>query len=180
GLTFGIQAAALAAAAQPRVYRVGYLGGGPLVSTDPAWNELVRALRDQGYKEGQNLVIEHRSAAGRNEAFPALAAALVKLQGDVVGAHSTPAVLAAKQATPTIPIVLLNVADPVGAGLVASLARPGGNVTGVSSQAADFTAKLLELAKEVVPRLDRVAVITTPTNPALAARVRDLETAASA
>jgi len=180
GLTFGIQAAALAAAAQPRVYRVGYLGGGPLVSTDPAWNELVRALRDQGYKEGQNLVIEHRSAAGRNEAFPALAAELVKLKVDVVVAHSTPAVLAAKQATTTIPIVLLNVADPVGAGLVASLARPGGNVTGVSSQAADFTAKLLELAKEVVPRLDRVAVITTPTNPALAARVRDLETAASA
>jgi putative ABC transport system substrate-binding protein len=148
--------------------------------TDPVEGELLRGLREQGYTEGQNLTIEYRSAQGRNEAYPALAEELARLKLDVIVAHSAPAALAAKQATTTIPIVLLNVADPVGVGLVASLARPGGNVTGVSSQAADFTAKLLELAKQAVPRLDRVAVITTPTNPALAPRVRDLEAAASA
>jgi putative ABC transport system substrate-binding protein len=99
---------------------------------------------------------------------------------DVIVAHATPAVLAAKQATATIPIVLLNVADPVGAGLVASLARPGGNVTGVSNQSADFTGKLLELAKEAVPRVTRVASITSASNPGQAARDRELAPAASA
>ncbi|HEY7601185.1 MAG TPA: ABC transporter substrate-binding protein [Methylomirabilota bacterium] len=169
--------------AQPaRVARVGYLSSSPstVFARDPFDSGLLQGLREQGYTEGRNLAIEYRSAQGRNENFPALAAELVRLNVDVIVAHSAPAVLAAKQATTTIPIVLLNVADPVGVGLVASLARPGGNVTGVSSQAADFTAKLLQLAKETVRRLDRVAVITTPTNPALAARVRDLEGAASA
>jgi putative ABC transport system substrate-binding protein len=180
-LGLGILARPRAAAPQPaKVARVGYLSSGVFTRTDPVEGELLRGLREQGYTEGQNLAIEYRSAQGRNEAFPALAAELVRLKVDVIVAHSAPATLAAKQATTTIPIVLLNVADPVGVGLVASLARPGGNVTGVSSQAADFTAKLLELAREAVPRLDRVAVITTPTNPALAPRVRDLEAAASA
>jgi len=175
-LALALLAGPLAVEAQPaKVARVGYLSSGAFTPTDP----VLQGLREQGYTEGQNLAIEYRSAEGRNEAFPALAAELVRLKVDVIVAHSAPAALAAKQATTTIPIVLLNVADPVGIGLVASLARPGGNVTGVSSQAADFTAKLLELAKQAVPRLDRVAVITTPTNPALALRVRDLEAAAS-
>src|SRR5262245_56624829 len=158
-----------------RIFRVGYLGGTP-----PQWDGFIRGLREQGYTEKLKLAIEYRSAEGRNENYPALAAELVRLNRDVIVAHSAPAALAAKQARTTIPIVLLNVADSVGVGLVASLARPGGNVTGVSSQAADFTAKLLELAKQAVPRLDRVAVITTLTNPSLAPRVRDLEAAASA
>jgi putative tryptophan/tyrosine transport system substrate-binding protein len=175
-----VLAAPLAAEAQPaRIFRVGYLGGTPLSPNDPQWDGFIRGLREQGYTEKLNLAIEYRSAEGRNENYPALAAELVRLNVDAIVAHSAPAALAAKQATTTTPIVLLNVADPVGVGLVASLARPGGNVTGVSSQAADFTAKLLELAKQAVPRLDRVAVITTPTNPALAPRVRDLEAAAS-
>jgi ABC-type uncharacterized transport system substrate-binding protein len=178
--TLALLAAPLAAEAQTaKVARVGYLGISAFALTDPTDAELLRGLREQGYREGQNLAIEFRASQGRNEAYPALAAELVRLNVDVIVAHSAPAALAAKQATPTIPIVLVNVADPVGVGLVDSLARPGGNVTGVSSQAADFTAKLLELAKEAVPRLARVAVITTPTNPALAPRVRELEAGAS-
>jgi putative ABC transport system substrate-binding protein len=179
-LMLALVATPLAQAQRPtKVARVGYLSSGVFARTDPFDAGLLRGLREQGYTEGQNLAIEYRSAQGRNEAYPALAEELARLNMDVIVAHSAPAALAAKQATTTIPIVLLNVADPVGVGLVASLARPGGNVTGVSSQAADFTAKLLELAKEVVPGLDRVAVITTPTNPALAPRVKDLEAAAS-
>src|SRR5215471_6462131 len=168
--------------AQPaKVARVGWLEGeGVFTPTGPLTTELLRGLREQGYTEGQNLAIEYRSAEGRNEAFPALAAELVRLKVDVIVAHGATATLAAKQATPTIPIVLVNVGDPVGQKLVASLARPGGNVTGVSSQALDFAAKLLELARRAVPRLDRVAVITTPTNPALAPQVRNLETGAAA
>jgi ABC-type uncharacterized transport system substrate-binding protein len=183
-LALALLAAPLAAEAQPaRVARVGYLGStssDAFDPTNPFDSELLRGLREQGYVYGQNLAIEYRSAKGRNEAFSALAAELVRLKVDVIVAHSAPASQAAKTATTTIPVVLLNVGDPVGVGLVASLARPGGNVTGVSSQAADFTGKLLELAKETLPRLTRAAVITTPTNPALAGRVRELEAAASA
>ena len=181
-LIIALLVAPLAAEGQqpPRIFRVGYLGSTQLSPNDPQWDGFIRGLREQGYTERQNLAIEYRSAEGRNENYPTLATELVRLKVDVIVAHSAPATVAAKQATTTVPIVLLNVADPVGVGLVASLARPGGNVTGVSSQAADFTAKLLELGKQAVPRLDRVAVITTPTNPALAPRVRDLETAASA
>jgi putative ABC transport system substrate-binding protein len=174
-------AAPLATPAQsPRLFRVGYLGGDPLVTTDPGWQGFGRALHEQGYTEGQNLAIEYRSAEGRNEAFPALAAELVKLKVDLIVAHAVPAGLAAKQATSTIPIVLFNVADPVGAGLVMSLAHPGGNVTGVSSQGADFYGKLVELAKEAVPRLTRIAAISSATNPAQAPLVKELATAASA
>ena len=172
-LILALLAAPLADAQQPgKVARVGFLSSGTFDRTHPVDAGLLRGLREQGYIEGQNLAIEYRSAQGRNEAYPALAEELARLNVDVIVAHSAPASLAAKRATTTIPIVLLNVADPVGVGLIASLARPGGNVTGVSSQAADFTAKLLELAKQAVPRLDRVAVITTPTNPGLAPRVR--------
>ena len=119
GLALGVHVAALSAAAQPpRLYRVGYLGTGPLEPTDPGWQGFVRALREQGYTEGQNLAIEYRSAGGRNEAYPALAGELVKLKMDVIVAHGSTAVLAAKQASSTIPIILFNVADPVGVGLV--------------------------------------------------------------
>ena len=180
-LTVGLVGVPVAAAAQPpRLYRVGYLGTGPLEPTDPGWKGFVRALREQGYTEGQNLVIEYRSAGGRNEAYPALAAELVKLKMDVIVAHGSTAVLAAKQASSTIPIVLFNVADPVGVGLVGSLAHPGGNVTGVSSQGADFNGKLVELANAAVPRLTRIAVISSATNPAHAPLVKELATAASA
>ena len=174
-------AASFGVGAQPaKVARVGWLNGeGVFTPNGPLTAELLRGLREQGYTEGQNLAIEYRSAEGRNEVFPALVAELVRLKVDVIVAHGGPATLAAKQATTTIPIVLVNVGDPVRLGLVASLARPGGNVTGVSSQAVDFAAKLLELARQAVPRLDRVAVITTPTNPLQAPQVRSLEAGAS-
>jgi len=162
-----------------KIFRVGYLGGGSPSPDQSISIGFVRGLRDQGYVEGQNLAIDYRWTRGTNEGFPALAAELVTLKVDVIVAHATPAVLAAKAATTTIPIVLLNVADPVGAGLVTSLARPDGNVTGVSNQGADFTGKLLELSKEIVPRLARVVTITPIPGPATHARVKELETAAS-
>lgn len=158
-----------------RIFRVGYLGGSPPSPTQPTVIGFVRGLRELGYVEGKNLAIEYRWVDGNNEGFPALVAELVRLKVDVIVAHSGPAVLAAKQATTTIPIVLLNVPDPVGSGLVASLAHPGGNVTGISSQSADFIGKLLELSKDVVPRLTRVAAITPPER---GANRKALETAA--
>jgi putative ABC transport system substrate-binding protein len=164
--TVAILAAPFAQAQPPKLYRVGYLGTDALVPTNPGWQGFLRALREQGYAEGQNLSIEYRSAEGRNEAYPVLAAELVQLRVDVIVAHGGRAVLAAKQATSTIPIVLFNVADPVGTGLVVSLAHPGGNVTGVSSQGADFDGKLVELARAAVPRLTRIAAISSATNPA--------------
>ena len=160
-----------------RIFRVGYLGGGPPSPPQPTTIGVVRGLRELGYVEGKNLAIEYRWVDGDNEGFSALAAELVRLKVDVIVAHSEPAVRAAKQATATIPIVLLNVPDPVGSGLVTSLAHPGGNVTGVSSQSADFIGKLLELSKEVIPQLARVAAIT-PTH--RGANRKALETAAPA
>jgi putative tryptophan/tyrosine transport system substrate-binding protein len=125
--------APLAAEAQPptHVLRIGWLSGAPTTpSSGEAFLEGMRAL---GYVEGQHFVLEHRGAAGQYERFPALAAELVRLPVDVLLVPNTPAALAAKQATSTIPIVMVGIGDPLGSGLVASLARPGGNVTGLSS-----------------------------------------------
>jgi ABC-type uncharacterized transport system substrate-binding protein len=185
-LTLGLLVAPLAAEAQSqRIFRVGYLGGSPPSPGNPVLIGFVRGLREHGYVEGQNLAIEYRWTSGSNEGFPALAAELVGLKVDVIVAHASPAVRAAKEATGTIPIVLLNVADPVGEGLVASLGHPGGNITGVSNQGADFTGKLLELSKETLPRLVRVAVIAPAAEggapgPGTRARIKELEAAASA
>src|SRR5262244_837816 len=125
----------LAAAAQPpgKVYRIGYLGTNP----PPAhvWDALLDGLRERGYSEGRNLVFERRFSEGHAEHFPELAAELVRLSVDLILASTTPAALAAKHATQTIPSVIPTAIDPVGAGLVASLARPGGNLTGLSSLA---------------------------------------------
>lgn len=162
-LTPALLAAPLSVEAQSqRIFRVGYLGGSPPSPEQPPLNGFVRGLRELGYVEAKNLVIEYRWVEGKNEGFLPLAAELVRLKVDVIVAHSTPAVLAAKQATATIPIVLLNVPDPVESGLVTSLAHPGGNVTGVSAQSSDFSGKLLQLPKDVVPQLARVAAITPP------------------
>ena len=125
-LILAFLAAPLAAEAQTaKVARVGYLGISAFTPTEPTDAGLLRGLREQGYTEGQNLAIEFRASQGRNEAYPALAAELVRLNVDVIVAHSAPAALAAKQATPTIPIVLVNVADPVGVGLGRQLGAPG-------------------------------------------------------
>jgi len=123
-----------------------------------------RALGDLGYIEGKNVRFEYRYAKGRNERFPELANELVGLNVDVILTWSTDAVLAAKQATTTIPIVMGAVGDPLGIDIVTDLARPGGNITGFSSRAAELEAKRLQLLKEVVPGLSRVAILFNPTN----------------
>jgi len=132
----------------------------------PALNTVfVAALSELGWVEGKNVVFEHRYADNRLERLPGLAADLVRLKVDVIAAAGTLAPLAAKQASSTIPIVMTAAGDPLGSGLIASLARPGGNVTGMSLMAPDLGGKRLELLKEVLPRLARVAVLWNAANP---------------
>ena len=164
-LAGGILAAPLAAEAQPRprVARVAFLDGGNLESH--LWQATRDGLRELGYVEGQNLVIEFRSANGHFDRVPELPAELIRLHVDVIVTIGDPVVSAAKQATSTIPIVMAGSGDPVGRGFVASLARPGGNITSVSNLAVALTGKWLELAKEVVPRISRVAILRNGGNP---------------
>ena len=129
------------------------------------------ALRSLGYVEGRNLVIEYRSAEGQLHRLRDLATEIVKPNVDVVAAVATQAALAARQATRTIPIVMVSVADPVGAGLVDSLARPGGNVTGTSGMNTEVVGKSLQLLAEVIPKLSRVAVLWNPGNPVFQAQM---------
>jgi putative ABC transport system substrate-binding protein len=156
-------AAPLAAEAQQaaKIARIGYLATNPAIS--PHLREaFLQGLRDLGYVEGRNLVIEYRDAEGKVERLPALAAELVALKVDVIVALGTLAALAAKQATRTLPIVFSPAGDPVGSGLVTSLARPGGNVTGLSAFAPELVGKRLELLKQAVPGVSRVAVLWQP------------------
>src|ERR1700674_1534423 len=167
---FAILAGPLAAEAQPagKVYRLGILTntGGTLLRTP--WDEFFRGLRDHGYVEGQNLIIERRYSEGHGERWPELASELVGLKVDAIVVNTTPAALAAKKATSTIPIIITSAIDPVGAGLAASLARPGGNVTGVATLQPEITAKGLSLLKEAVPSMSHVAVLWNAANPAFA------------
>ena len=162
-LTLSLTLAPLAAEAQQagKIDRIGYLSPSP-AAANPLSEAFRQGLRDLGYVEGRNVVIEYRSAEGKLERFPALAAELVALKVDVIVAPSTPAALAAKQATKTIPIVFTAVADPVASGLVTSLARPGGNVTGLSLLTPELVGKRLELLKQAVPGVSRVAVLWHP------------------
>jgi ABC-type uncharacterized transport system substrate-binding protein len=156
----------LAARAQQAAMPViGYLGSGtPL--TDSQWlAAFVQRLRELGWVDGRNVAIEVRWAEGRSERFAEIAAELVRFKVDVILTHNTPPVLAAKQATSVIPIVFASAGDPVGTGVVASLARPGGNVTGLSSQTSDTSAKRLELLREVVPNLRGLAIMGNVGNP---------------
>ena len=159
-----------------KVWRLGGLNPG-LPPTEDAWQQsaLVLRLRDLGYVEHQNLAFERRYAECRIDRLPDLAAELVQLKVDVIFTITTPGVQAARKATGTIPIVFIAVADPVGSGVVTSLARPGANVTGVSSQLADLAGKQLQLLKELVPRTLRVAVLWNPANVATAQVLRDAE-----
>ena len=151
----------------PRVFRIGFLGGSSPTSSESGhvWQAFLQGLRDLGYVEGQNIVIEGRYYGDRPEQLPALAAELVRLQVDVIVAAAPPAPEAAKRATSTIPIVMANHADPVASGLVASFAKPGGNVTGLSLQARELRVKQLQLLKEILPSLTRVAFLRNPTIP---------------
>ncbi len=162
-LAGGLLGAPLAAEAQQaaKIARIGYLAGN--LAADPHLPEAFRqGLRDLGYVEGRNVVIEYRDAEGKFERLPALAAELVALKVDVIVAPSTLAALAAKQATKTIPIVFAAAGDAVGSGLVTSLARPGGNVTGLSVLAPELVGKRLELLKQAVPGVTRVAALWHP------------------
>jgi len=135
-------------------------------------------LRDLGYVEGQTITIDYLSAEGRGERFPALAAECLRLKADIIVVTTTPATQAAKNATRTIPIVMIPLGDPVGTGLVASLARPGGNVTGQTFMASGLAAKRLALLKEAVPRISRVLVLSYLEDPIAAPQIRELESAA--
>jgi putative ABC transport system substrate-binding protein len=153
-------------AQQPRkISRVGYLAGVSAAADAPRLEAFRQGLRDLGYIEGQNMIIEYRHEAGGFERLPALAAELVGQKPDVLVAVTTNAALAAKQVTATIPIVFMGVPDPVTAGLVESLPRPGGNATGITNMAAMLTGKLLELLKETLPTVSRVAVLWDPHAP---------------
>jgi putative tryptophan/tyrosine transport system substrate-binding protein len=142
-----------------KVYRIGFVGL-------PERPEAFRAgLRDLGYQEGRNIVIEYRWAEGRYERLPALFAELVRLNVDVIVTHGTPGALAATQVTNTIPIVVAVIADPEASGVVASLAKPGGNVTGLTYFTPELSAKRLELLKETMPGLTDVGILLNPINP---------------
>ena len=149
------------AEAQParKMARIGFLLSGPLSGTRDRVGVVRQGLRELGYTEGKDIIIEYRYADNKFDRLPELAEELVRLRVEVIFAWAGPAVQAAKSATKTIPIVMGPNADPVGTGLVASLARPGGNITGVSLMAPDVTGKRLELLKEVLPKLSRVAFL---------------------
>ena len=149
----------------PKLARVAYFSGGSLTDNPQRTQAFRDGLRELGYLEGKNLVIEYRWAEGKFERLPGLAAELVRLPVDVIVAVGDPVIFAARQATSTIPIVMASVGDPVGRGFVASLARPGGNVTGVSNVAVPLMGKWLELLKEIVPTLSQVAVLRNAANP---------------
>ena len=164
-----------------RVRRVGWLSPGSGTSDENFLASFRDGLRELGWVVGQNIAIEPRWAEGRFERLPDLAAELVRLKVDVIVAAVTQASLAAKHATGTIPIVMVGVGDPLGSGLVDSLARPSGNVTGPSSMLAEVSKKQLALLKETVPRASPVAVLWNPANPVWqAAALRETEVAARA
>ena len=165
--------------AQQRVMPViGYLGAGSSGPTAPNIAAFHRELSEAGYVEGQNLVIEYRWAEGRYDRLPALAADLVDRKVDVIVPATTPAALAARNATPLIPIVFVAVADPLATGLVTSLARPGGNITGISVMAAELMPKRLELLLELAPRAKVIALLVNPNNPNAGRMIGDLQAAA--
>jgi putative ABC transport system substrate-binding protein len=172
-LVLGILVAPFCMDAQPagKAYRIGRLSPGPPRAKSNIFEEAFRqGLRDFGYVEGQNLVIEYRYAEGRAERVTALAAELVQLPVDVLVVGGTAAIRAAQHATHTIPIVMSGSYDPVQEGFVASLAHPGGNITGLSFQGEELPGKRLELLKEAVPQSTRIAVLWNPVGPGYASR----------
>jgi putative tryptophan/tyrosine transport system substrate-binding protein len=179
-IAFGMLVAPLPATAQPpgKVYRIGYLAAIP----PPAhlWEALLDGLRERGYSEGRNIVFERRFSEGNAERFPEFAAEMVQLRVDCIIAITTPAAIAVKNATTTIPVVMTSAIDPVGAGLVASLARPGGNVTGNAILYPELSTKRLEILKDVVPGLSRVVVLWNAANPANASVWKATQAAAGA
>jgi putative tryptophan/tyrosine transport system substrate-binding protein len=169
-----------ARAQQAAMPTIGFLGESTPVGQSERTAAFVRRLRELGWIEGRTVAIEYRWAEGRSDRFSEIANEFVRLKVDVIVTSSTPAVIAAKQATSIIPIVFAIAADPIGTGLVASLARPGGNVTGLSIQSTDVAAKRLALLREVVPSLRRLAIVANFGNPASALESGEVQTAARA
>src|SRR6266436_5488550 len=166
-------------AAEGQVPRIGFLFyGAP--GPSPELDAFRQGLRDLGYIEGQNITIEYRFANGQVGRLPELAAELVRLKLDVIVTPGTPASMAAKKATGTIPIVFAGVADAVGAGLVATFARPGGNITGLTSISAELGGKRLELLKVVAPKTSRVAVLYNPADRSNVLVLKELQESAPA
>ena len=161
-----------------KIPRIGVLRAGSL--PDPFVEAFRQGLRDLGYVEGKTILIEYRYAEGKSDRLPNLAADLVRINSDVIVTADTPPTRAAMSATKEIPIIMGNVADPVAAGLVANLARPGGNVTGFSALAPQLDGKRLELLKETLPTVTRVAWVWDPGNPALTIRLKEMQAAAQA
>ncbi len=178
----GILLAPLTANAQlaGKVPRIGYLSPTSAAGAMDLRDPFREGLRELGYVDGKNIVIEYRWAEGKYDRLSNLAAELVGLKVDLVVAISTPAAQAAKRATKTIPIVMVGIADPIAIGLVASLARPSENITGLTFISPELTGKRLELLKEVVPRVTRVAVLANPAHPGSAPQVREAQVAAKA
>jgi putative tryptophan/tyrosine transport system substrate-binding protein len=159
-----------------KIYRLGILQ--PAKPPEPLVDALIERLKELGYREGRNIVYEYRWAEGKLDRFPELAKQLVDLKVDVITVFTTPGAIAAKNVTKTIPIVYGGVGDPVGAGVVPSLSRPGGNVTGISILATELSAKRLEILKEIVPNAAPVAMFWNDTNPGMVLRAREAENAA--
>ena len=160
-----------------RVYSIGYLAGS---NRTPQLDAFLQGMRDLGYVEGQNLAIEYQLAAGQLQRLPEMAANLVRLKVDIIVAGTSLAALPAKKATTTIPIVVLASHDGIGTGLFASLARPGGNITGIESLAPDIDAKRIEFLKGVLPKISRLALLYTPTDPGSERHVGNANDAARA
>ena len=170
-----------AVGAQPtNIPRIAYLGATSLTANAARVEAFRQGLRELGYVEGKNIVIELRSAEGEQGRLPALVAEIIRLKFDIIVSAGPSVTRAAKQATTTIPIVMGNDGDPVGSGFVASLARPGGNITGLSTLAPELSGKRLEILKEIVPKLSRVAVISSSKEPANAAVLHEVKLAAKA
>jgi len=161
-----------------RVYRVAWVTPTPAAEESLTLNAFRQELRQLGYMEGQNLTVELRSVEAKPDRISAIIGELIRLNVDVLVAVTQPTVQAAQQATRSIPSVMCSVGDPVATGLVASLARPGGNITGLSGLSPELAGKRLDLLREAIPRTSKVAVLWNPTNPSNAPQIRDLQAAA--
>ena len=161
----------VARAQQPKIPRIG------IIDDSPIWNDFRQGLRGLGYLEGQNIAFEYRYAGGLPDRLAWVAAELARRPVDLIATFGTPPTLAAKQATTTIPIIMIGIGDPVGAGLVSSLARPGGNITGNTILGPDVAGKRLQLLKEVIPSLSRVAFLWNPDNASHPAQLAELQAA---
>jgi len=179
-LALGVAPLTSIAQQQGKVWRIGFLSPRrrPASLDSDYYGAFPRRMRELGYVEGSNLIIEWRFANGEYERLPGMAAELVQMKVDAVMALGPPGVIAAQKATTTIPIVMVVSADPVGAGFVKSLGRPGGNITGLSNLAGDLSSKHLEMLLTIVPKLSRVAILVNPANPAHATILKNVQAAA--